>query len=222
MSSNIIIKTLTPNLVPKVIESISKSFSVSTDPFTKTLKLNEQDWQKMAGVFVERASHKDLSLVAIDKNSNEVIGCILNEDWKEKEPQSYYDIDQKWNPVKSIFHELHHRYKDAHPKKINFGEVLHSLYFTCVVPSARGKGVIKDLWNVSYDHARSQNFQYQVCETSSKPAENLCDHLGFQPISTVSYNNYRYKGDSIYSGLTVDPNFQKLTIWEKKIPSNLY
>eukprot|EP01132_Coremiostelium_polycephalum_P003869 gene3869-4822_t len=215
-------------MVEKVVDCIGKSFTIkdtkgAIDPFTKFFKLHPNDWSNIARMFVDRASKKDLSIVAFDRNSDEIVGCIINEDWKQKEPEDYKHLDHVWDPVVSIFSELHTQYKKQHPNRIHHGEILHPLYFTCVVPENRGKGIAFEMWNQSVEIARNYNFQYMVCETSSKSSEKLCDQIGFTPRSIVSYNSWKYKGQNIFSELPViDPNFEKLTMWEKKIPSNLY
>jgi hypothetical protein len=59
-------------------------------------------------MFVQRAAHKDLSLVAYNPLKDEVEGVIINEDWKEAPPVPYKDLPD-WRPVKAMFNELHTR-----------------------------------------------------------------------------------------------------------------
>ncbi|KAK5584015.1 hypothetical protein RB653_005622 [Dictyostelium firmibasis] len=220
--SKITYKMLSPNMVPKVVDSITKSFA--TDPFSIALNLDKKNWTDMATLFVERAAKKDLSLVAINNENDQIVGCIINEDWKTREPEEFHtSLDKKWDPVKSIFSNLHHRYKQEHPNSIRFGEVIHSLYFTCVVPSSRGQGVAYDMWYHSTDIGRAHNFQYMCAETATVSGQKLCEQIGFTPKSSIPYNKFEYQGERIFQKLPqVDPNFEKLTIWEKKIVSNLY
>jgi hypothetical protein len=37
------------------------------------------------------------------------LGVIINEDWKEKQPEMYRTLED-WAPVRAIFNELHTRY----------------------------------------------------------------------------------------------------------------
>ncbi|EGC36571.1 hypothetical protein DICPUDRAFT_31630 [Dictyostelium purpureum] len=220
--SNITYKVLTPNMVPKVVDCVVKSFS--NDPFTQLLKLNQQNWIQMSHMFIDRAAQKDYSLVAINNQDQQVIGCILLEDWKERQPPTFHTgLDEVWNPVKSIFAQLHQEYKQQHVNNIKFGEVIHALYFTCVTPQNRGKGVAYDMWYHSTDIARAYNFQYMVGETSTRSGERLCEHIGFTQKAAIPYNKFKYDGERIFSKLPhINTDFEKLTMWEKKIVSNLY
>ncbi len=50
----------------------------------------------MCGMFVERAAEKDRSVVAINNENQEVVGCIVNEDWKENVPEAYKLLPPAW------------------------------------------------------------------------------------------------------------------------------
>lgn len=55
----------------------------------------------MCGMFVERAATKDQSVVAVNNETNEVEGCIINEDWKDDVPADYKTLPIAW--VLSLF-----------------------------------------------------------------------------------------------------------------------
>jgi hypothetical protein len=50
----------------------------------------------MCGMFVERAATKDRSVVAINNETQEVEGCIINEDWKDEVPDEYRRLPAAW------------------------------------------------------------------------------------------------------------------------------
>jgi len=218
-------RLLTPNLTGRVVDAISESFGgkVSDDPFTSALKLSKKDWRDMCGMFVERAATQEKSVVAIDTETQNVEGCIINEDWKDNVPIAYRQLSPLWHPVRAIFHELRTRYKSQQRLRILPGQIFHPLYFTCVVPDARRKGIANGLWHASVDIARSYNYQYMICETSSRVSEKVCESLGFQMKTSVAYNDWMYQGENIFSELPkLSNNFQRLSIWERPIPSDLY
>jgi hypothetical protein len=218
-------RALTPNLSGKVVDAIAQSFGdhKSRDPFTISLKLSQKDWRDMCGMFVERAASKDRSVVAINNETQEVEGCIINEDWKEEVPDEYRQLPSAWNPVRAIFHELRTRYKSRRRQKILPGQVFHPLYFTCVVPEARRHGIASGLWLASVDIARAHNYQSIVAETSSHVSERVCESLGFQLKASVAYNDWMFQGESLFAELpATSPNFYSLSIWERPIPSDLY
>jgi len=222
--AKVVYRMLTPALTGRVVDAISESFANSTDdPFTNKLNLTKKDWRDMCGMFVERAALADKSIVAIDTETQNVEGCIINEDWKESVPEEYRQLPAAWDPVRAIFHELRTRYKSRRRQRIETGQVFHPLYFTCVTPFARRKGIAHGLWMASVDIGRSYNYQYMVCETSSKVSEKVCESLGFQMKASVAFNDWMFEGENIFAELPkVNDNFQRLSIWERPIPSDLY
>eukprot|EP01111_Echinosteliopsis_oligospora_P019747 TRINITY_DN969_c0_g1_i1.p1 TRINITY_DN969_c0_g1~~TRINITY_DN969_c0_g1_i1.p1 ORF type:complete len:239 (+),score=69.26 TRINITY_DN969_c0_g1_i1:29-745(+) len=223
--ANIAYRILTPGMVGKVTEAISHSFGgeKARDPFALSLHLSPSDWRDMTGMFVERAAKQDKSVVAVDTNTGEVLGCIINEDWKETLPQAYRSLPSVWNPVRAIFHELHTRYKSHRRNRILPGQVFHPLYFTCVVPEVRRQGVVTGLWHASVDVARENNYQSMVCETSSTVSERVCESLGFKLTSSVAFNDWMFEGENKFAELpAISNHFQRLSIWERPIPSDLY
>jgi len=225
-TSNIVYRLLTPNMVGKVTDAISHSFGGemgTRDPFAGSLNLSPSDWQEMTGMFVERAATQEKSVVAVKQDTGDVLGCIINEDWKESLPSSYRSLPAVWNPVRAIFHELHTRYKSHRRNRILPGQVLHPLYFTCVVPAARRQGLVTGLWHASVEVARANNYQFMVCETSSTVSERVCESLGFKMTSSVAFNDWMFEGENKFANLPViSQSFQRLSIWERPIPSDLY
>jgi hypothetical protein len=42
--------------------------------------------------------------------SDSVVGVIINEDWKDKQPPQYRALGDEWRPVRAIFNNLHTKY----------------------------------------------------------------------------------------------------------------
>lgn len=97
-SAKVAYRLLTPNLTGRVVDAISESFGgrSSDDPFTCALKLTKKDWRDMCGMFVERAATQERSVVAVDTETQNVAGCIINEDWKENVPSAYRQLSPLW------------------------------------------------------------------------------------------------------------------------------
>jgi len=218
-SSTVQFQTLTPSLVGKAIDCIGVSFANKYDPFSRGLGLSQAQWGVMAQMFVQRAAEKDLSFVAIDPETERVEGVIINEDWKEKQPEMYRTLVD-WAPVRAIFNELHTRFKSSHPR-IAHGKVLHPLYFTCVRPEARKLGIVTSLWEKSVELARNRNYEKMVAEAGNPVSEAVFQKLGFDEASNVSYDEFRFQGKKPFADLKKE-GFFKLSIYQRSITSNLF
>jgi len=219
--SRVTFETLNPKLVGKAVDCIGVSFANSNDPFSRSLHLTQTQWGVMSQMFVQRAAEKDLSFVAVNQDTGDVDGVIINEDWKEKQPDAYRGL-LDWAPVRAAFNELHTRFKAAQPR-IEHGKVLHPLYFTCVRPEARNTGIVGKLWNLSVELAQSKNYEVMVAEASSPMTQQILTNsrLGFREIVSVPFSEFKYQGKTIYKDLTKE-GFEKLAIYERPITSNLF
>jgi len=219
-AAKITYKILTPGYVGKTVDCIANSFA--HDPFSLASNLEPRDWAVMSGMFVERAAVKDLSIIAINEETNMVEGIMLNEDWKERKPEQYYQLGEKWRPVRAVFAKVHTMYKSEHPKYIEKNSILHPLYFSCVRPSSRRLGVMKKLWKKSLTLASDYHFETMVASSSSTSGSNVCRSLGFREISSVPYKSFMYEGKNIFYTLPdIDSEFEKLSVFERPIATNL-
>jgi len=213
-------QTLNHKLVGKTVDCIGKSFSESRDPFTLALGLTATQWGILSHMFVQRAAKKELSIVAIDPEKDRVEGVIINEDWKESPPDLYRSLED-WAPVRAIFNELHTRFKAEHPR-IDYGHVLHTLYFTCVRPESRGRGIVSDLWDRTVEIARASNYATMVAEGSAPATEKvLWGKMGFRIVTQVPFAEFKFHGNKLFADLPKQ-GFEKLAIYQKSIPSNLF
>mmetsp|Transcript_115061 Transcript_115061/g.171980 ORF Transcript_115061/g.171980 Transcript_115061/m.171980 type:complete len:224 (-) Transcript_115061:33-704(-) len=217
---NIALRVLTPSYVGKAVDCIANSFA--DDPFSKVSGLQPADWAAMSGMFVERAATKDLSVIAVNSDNGNVEGVMLNEDWKEKKPEEYSQLSEKWRPIRAIFNKLHISYKARHSRYIQPHEILHPLYFSCIRPELRRKGLIGQLFNKSLEIASDYHFDTVVCESSTTSTALACGQLGFREIAQVEYRTFLYKGETVFYPLPgINPEYQKLTVLERPIQSNL-
>jgi len=219
MANNVVYKVLNPSLVSKAVDCISASFAYpSNDPFSKALKLSPTQWGILSQMFVQRAAKSDLSIVAM--TGDVVQGVIVNEDWKDPPPQYYSELED-WRPVRAMFNELHTRFK-ATQERIEHGKILHPLYFTCVRPELRRKGIVSALWQKSVALAQERNYDSMASEASTPTGEKLLvGKLGFKEVAHVKFNDFLFEGTKPFSGLERD-GYQKLSIYLRSITSDLF
>jgi len=213
-------RTLTPNYIGKAMDCIASSYK--NDPFSNALGLEPKDWCEMACMFVERASLKDFSIVAVNENEDRVEGVIVNEDWTEKPPEEFYKLTDTWRPVRAIFNSLHARYQQIAKNPRNAHEILHPLYFSCVRPEARKMGIMTELWKRSTQVASDFHFERMVAEASAEGIKTVCERLGFEKRAEVDYRAFLYDGRLIFFELhRKDPSFKSLALFERKVTSGL-
>eukprot|EP01094_Clydonella_sp_ATCC50884_P008250 TRINITY_DN1760_c1_g1_i1.p1 TRINITY_DN1760_c1_g1~~TRINITY_DN1760_c1_g1_i1.p1 ORF type:complete len:228 (-),score=76.37 TRINITY_DN1760_c1_g1_i1:159-842(-) len=216
-------RVLTPKLAGKAVQCVKKSFG--QDPFSRSLDLSAQHWSGMSGMFIERAAEKKpgLSLVAYHEEKKEVVGLIINEDWKDRQPPAYRVLPKEWAPVRAIFNVLHLRFKAAHPQAIEHGTVLHPLYFSCVQPEYRRQGILTTLLEESISIARDFHYEFLVCESSHQSVASVCRALGFREKASVSFDSFMFEGKNVFYDIAQeDAMADRLSIHERRISSDLF
>lgn len=220
---------LTPELAIPAAKCVSATFCARTspDPFSRAFDLDKADWEAMALPFLERAasSSKPVSVVCWNKSTGEVDGVMVNEDLRLEPPAGFQALP-KWKPVRSIFKALHSRYA-LHTHHANRGNTLQSLYFTCVRPSAQGRGVMKGLWKETVEAAEEFGYDQLVASAGSESVRSvLKDYLGFKTLAEVGFEEHGNATEiaefaSLPERLGAK-EYQKLSLLRRKVPSNLY
>jgi len=175
----------------------------------------------MAKIFVDRAASQNLSLIAIDEEEK-VHAVMLNEDWKEPPPVAYHSLASEWRPVRAAFNEVHTRFK-AQQEFIQPGQMLHTLYFSCVRPEAAQQGVMGSLFNESISVARDNNFREMCADTSSDGTAKLANNLGFDNTAALSYRDFFFDGVKVFDELPAqNDQWTELATHKRKVPSDMY
>jgi len=186
------------------------------------MNLKEHHWKSMAGIFVDRAAEQNLSIIAVDEDTDRVEAVMLNEDWKEPPPMAFKELSTEWRPVRGAFNEVHTRFKSSQAY-IEPGQMLHTLYFSCVRPDVRGAGVMTTMFNRSIRVAQDNNFREMCADTSSEPVAKVAQALGFDVSATLSYKEWMYHGENIFAELPKHrAEWYELSTHKRKVPSDMY
>lgn len=181
----------------------------------------------MSYMFINRAAEdrRAKSVIAINPDGRTVDAVMVNEDFKLMPPDEYEHLPSDWRPVRAAFRELHTRFKANHPHPVEEGSVMHCLYFTCVRPEVRGRGLMKDMWNETLLAAQEFNYKHIVAEASTREVRDvLHERLGFREIASVDYETWKFEGYPLFRELRQrDPEqYENLWLGMRRIVSDLY
>lgn len=97
-------------------------------------------------------------------------------DWTQARPAAYRtSLPSDWWPVRALFADLHQEYVARVGGPPPPGDTLRCMYFTCVHPTARGTGVMKNLWAQTVEVARENGYSHITAQVSSARA-CVCAH----------------------------------------------
>eukprot|EP00656_Telonema_subtile_P034317 TRINITY_DN38416_c0_g1_i2.p2 TRINITY_DN38416_c0_g1~~TRINITY_DN38416_c0_g1_i2.p2 ORF type:complete len:225 (-),score=60.62 TRINITY_DN38416_c0_g1_i2:114-788(-) len=224
MSARLVTRRLTPQYATQAVDLIADSF-VSPDagePLSMVMGLTKRHWRSMTAPFVERCSDDKLSFVVVDSNTDKVKGVLLNEDWKEVPPKEFRHLDDAWKPAQALFASANNQFK-SQQGHIARGQMLHTLYFSCIHPELRRQGMMQQMWQESVEVAQKNNFSELMVHCTSDAAESLAGKLGFQRQNVVKFSEFGYDGQKPFMDLPeMNEDFRELACFKRKVPSDLY
>ncbi len=92
---------------------ISQVFS-SCEPMVKALKISFNEFYRFAVPVCRKAADEEISLIAKDQKTGEVVGFIISEDLMNVYSDSLEGIDNKFESVFSLLSEVEENYRKCH------------------------------------------------------------------------------------------------------------
>ena len=196
------------------------------DPFTTAFGFTGAPWVRLCSPFIARASSvpvlSSLSSVSLNGRTGEVDGLMAVDDYTKQPPALYRGLPKEWAPTRAIFRELYTRFDATPLAPRDAGSTAQCLYFSCVRPSARGQGVMFELWRKTIERARDRGFSSIVASAAHPNAHRLLSHgLGFEEVAAVNFKDFS-EDTGLAAFAKLAPAYEKLALYRRKLPSDLY
>ncbi|GAB1538935.1 hypothetical protein NUACC21_16000 [Scytonema sp. NUACC21] len=199
------IVNLDKNDLEQVIYCLSHTFPQET--MSKALEINANSFSPFAEIVCRKAIKEQLSLVAKDEESGDVIGFSILEDFVSEFPK-LDGIDTRFLPILNLLSELDDWYKSNYQLKP--GEVLH-LFMTGVDERYRGQGIAQKLMEEIFNVAKNNGYKSIIAECTGAITQHIRAKYGFQAIKEIEYKTYLYNGELVFKGID-DPRSCKLML----------
>jgi ribosomal protein S18 acetylase RimI-like enzyme len=181
---------------------ISQVFS-SFEPMAKALKISFNEFYRFAVPVCQKAADEEISLIAKDRKTGEIVGFIISEDLMTVEPDPTEGIDHKFECVFSLLSKLEKNYRSSHPVKA--GQVLH-IFMLGVQAKYTKRQIATTLVRENCKLAKHHNFEIAIAEATSVGSQQIFRNLGFTEEFAIEYKSYKFKGKQIFSSLENPPN----------------
>lgn len=193
------------------------------DPFTAAFGFTGAPWVRLCSPFIARAAvAPQLSSVSINDSTGEVDGLMAVDDYTKQPPALYRGLPKEWAPTRAIFRELYTRFDATPLAPRDAGTTAQCLYFSCVRPSARGQGVMLDLWRKTIERARDRGFSSIVASAAHPVAHRILSvGLGFDEVAAVRFKDFA-QDTGLAAFAKLSPAYEKLALYRRKLPSDLY
>lgn len=179
----------------QTIRCMSSSFSQET--MSQALGIDVNSYLTFAEMFCQRAIKYNLSLVAKDEKTGDVIGFTILEDFLSEFP-NIDGIDSRFIPIINLINELDEWYIKNYTVKL--GEILH-IFMTGIYEEYRGKGIAHQLMEKTFQVAKNNHFQKIIAECTGAVTQHIRAKYGFKTLKEIDYQTFVYNGELIFKNI---------------------
>ena len=197
---DILIQPLGAELAPAAFD-LATSVFVAGSTLHQALGITLEAYRTYLHNGFQQMVQEGLSVVAQDKKTGEVLGCLIVTDFHAHlhptPPQ-----DAAFSPLAALTAALVAKYRTQ--RSIDPGEVI-LVDMGAVSPAARGLGLYKSMRQAAHQRAQTRGFTHVVGELSSAATQAyVLGHLGHQNIAEVPFQSFEHNGTHPFYRIT-DP-----------------
>lgn len=189
--------TFNIDILPLSKENSDAAFSLACSVFVDASVLHEavgvsiKEYREyMRGSF-ETMRKQELSLVAIDSSTNEIIGCLIACDYTSQ-VQNPSAIPDTLKPINALLQDLDNIYRGT--QRVTAGQCL-LVDMAIVSPLARGLSVYSRMREAIHMVGRAVGFTKVVGELSSAATQHVCiNKFGHRVCAEIEYASFEYSG----------------------------
>ncbi|MFN7414477.1 MAG: GNAT family N-acetyltransferase [Dolichospermum sp.] len=174
------------------IRCISHSFTQET--MSQALGIDVNSYVSLAEIFSQRAIQYQLSLVAKNEDSGDVVGFSILEDFLAETP-NLEDVDSRFLPIMNVVDELKKWYINNYA--IKSGEILY-ISMTGVDEKYQGQGIAHQLMEETFQVARNNNYKGIIAECTGASTQHICAKHGFKVVKEIEYKTFLYNEELVF------------------------
>ena len=200
--NEILFQVLSHRDIEDTATCVSQVFS-SFEPIAKALKISFNEFYRFAVPVCQKAADEEISIIAKDQKTGEIVGFIISEDLMTVKPGPTEGIDNKFEAVFSLLSELEENYRKCH--LVKGVHILHILMLG-VQEKYSKRHIATTLVRENLNLAKHHNFEIAITEDTGVASGHIFQNLGFIEEFAIEYKSYKFKGKHIFSSLENPPN----------------
>ena len=178
---------------------------VTNSVLHRALQITPEEYRDYAAPWFELIVKQGFSVVAMDKNTQQVAGCLLACDYANQ-VSNPATVPEKMRPLSAILTQLDHLY--CQEEKPAIGEQL-LIDIAVVHPEFEGNGVYTRMRQYVQHLARSAGFRLVVGELSSAATQAVCvDKFRHKIFAEVKYDQFRFEGNAPFASISEPKGIQ--------------
>ena len=181
------------------VRCVSESFT-KNEPMSRHLGITQAEFANFAQACYSELIDEQLSLVAIDENTNQVIGVRISEDYCRQDQELYIDgLSPKFFPLFSLLDELALKFRQL--RKILPGTYAH-MFMVAVAEGFTSRGIAPTMYRLFLNIAIKRGFTWAVTEPTGMISQHILGtKFGFHELHRVKYADFEFEGTRPFADL---------------------
>lgn len=189
---------------PGALDVVTEAF-INYEPMTAFKKVTPEAFQHFAGLLLPKADSEQLTIVARDPESGDIIGAMISEDIGNPPPEGLDTLDERFGPIFTLLEQLGNTYFETKPEP-KPGEYAH-LFMVGTRHTRKSRGVGINLVNLAVENARNRGYRIAFAETTGVISQHVFkNHIGFQQRHEIFYNDFDYEGEKVFAKIEGHPS----------------
>lgn len=178
--------------------TVAEAFS-HYEPITIALDISSNEWMEFIKFLGLKAQKDELTIVARDLETEQVIGAMIADDFASELPLGKERLSDKFTSIFKLLDDLDSPYKLG--KRISIGEYLH-LFIIAVAHQYKEKKVAQNLIEICMENGMRKGYRTAVTEATGAISQHIFrNRFGFIDRFEIPYKIYTQKGRKIFESI---------------------
>lgn len=179
---------------------VAKAFCTN-EPMTVCQKISVQNLIHFIELLGSKAEQEKLTIVAIDKTTEQIVGVALTDDFGLAPPSGMEIISESFLPIFSLLDKLAEQYQEN--KTINPGEYLH-IAMVAVDEKYKNKHIAYNLVQTCLKNGIKKGYKIALAEVTGSISQHLFkNNCDFVERFKINYKTFTYNGKQVFETIDV-------------------
>lgn len=174
------------------VHCVSQVFTHS-EPMSRHLGITPDEFKIFAQAYYSELIDEELSLVAIDEDSDQVIGVRMSEDYCKQEDEIFIEnLSSKFYPLFALLESLGQPFHETHD--LIPGKYVH-LFMVAVDDNYTRRGIAPTMYKTFLRMVLKRGYTEAVTEPTGVISQHILrNKFGFRELNRIDYRSFEYEG----------------------------
>ncbi len=180
-----------------IVRLLASVFSASEPPAV-AMALSYRDMEQFLQLVVPRILLYELTVVSRNKDTGQLTGILLTDDFASPPAVDLSQISSKFLPILSMLETLDAQFRKG--RTVSPGEYVH-LFMLGVDGQSAGRGIGKGLVKACLDIGLRKGYRMALTEATGRVSQHIFRTSGFADRFSVSYQDFVYENKVVFASI---------------------